>query len=110
MEQKHTPGPWAERGWSVTGPTAVADYVAIMSVKEGVAGVFTAPVAQTRGKSVICTAYGMSQEEATANARLLGAAPELLEALQACYAALHPHSDEGRVARAAIAKATGSAT
>ncbi|MNN44792.1 hypothetical protein D3C81_1590990 [compost metagenome] len=42
-----------------------------------------------------------------ANAHLITAAPELLEALEACTAALPAYSEEAKAARAAIAKATG---
>lgn len=51
-----------------------------------------------------------------ADARLIAAAPELLEALQLCYdhcRLYHPEVEEnnvGKTVRAAIAKATGSAS
>jgi coenzyme F420-reducing hydrogenase alpha subunit len=61
--------------------------------------------------------YGMSKIEAAEKARLIAAAPDLLEALQACVSAMakaidqtdagHMLDDQWEAARSAIAKATG---
>lgn len=90
---KHTPGPWAVNGWSVT-----------------------------IGNWSISTAMPRATiEESDANARLIAAAPELLEALNWALKnleeiALPEFEKQGRVtsinnaiekARAAIAKAEG---
>jgi hypothetical protein len=138
QEVKRTPGPWAYTDWCATGPTAAVDYAAIDAAENCAPKVFAQPVVQARGigKAVICTAYGMTAEEAHGNACLLASAPELLVALieartsvQANRDALYgghylPHTGdvdaEGRIAvdsedallsriDAAIAKATGSA-
>ena len=96
---KHTPGPWSSSMW-------------------------TDDVAGAVGWSIVCGDAGHrvptntfetdDEEEAEANARLIAAAPELLEALQAYDAwadKTPPHDQELKVLRerirAAIAKATG---
>ena len=64
-----------------------------------------------------CAAGILARSEVEANARLIAAAPELLEALEAVlpdlehYVATHGPGPDKRlaVARAAIAKATGGA-
>lgn len=133
MDAKHTQGPWTESDWCATGPTAAANHAAIDAVekmvKDGITEVFTRPVVQACGvgKTVVCTVYGMSAEEAQENARLIAAAPELLGALEHQHRAMdrllarvieldpafRPTSWAGWTAvvqaRAAIAKATGSA-
>lgn len=43
----------------------------------------------------------------TEKALVMAAAPELIEALRSCVAALPAYSDEAKQARAALAKATG---
>jgi hypothetical protein len=65
MSRQHTPGPWAAECWSCHAPTTV--------------------LAQPRGQTrVIAECAGPdSLDEDTANARLIAAAPELLEALRA---------------------------
>ena len=85
---KHTPGPWH---------TAGEQGVQIRSAKDQIAKVWT-----------------MRGNEWKANARLIAAAPDLLEALRAMvdYFGPHPDVDNGldetlTAARAAIAKATG---
>jgi len=86
MSKQHTPGPWFP--YKRPEPIGYAEYEIHWS---------------TAGECVAEVVHGEG------NANLLAAAPELLEALEACYAALHPNSAEGRTVRAAIAKATGSA-
>ena len=89
---KHTPGPWATDG----GDTVVA-----------------------MGNQIVVTAPapdGASREEMKANARLIAAAPELLEALKGMLQAFlctqdpdaYPSDAPCNLARAAIAKAVQS--
>lgn len=103
---KHTPGPWAfstsTNGWSYTINIFQADNAT-----------------PTDGWSdvgyIIKTCEGEQQAIQHANARLIAAAPELLEALQAIVKSLVDQDDEGMIehaqqmidARVAIAKATG---
>ena len=101
---KHTPGPWSivkkAKNMSITGN------VHVVADKE-------------RFPSAFVPAWDDPQkgeedgtEEAFANARLLSAAPDLLEALKALYAAT-PDNEGGElgracmIARAAISKAEG---
>ena len=85
MSAKHTPGPWMphhDKGRL---------YV------------------ETHRDDVICmVAKGLGTQEDQANANLIAAAPELLEALQVMLdAAQHDITTECDIARAAIAKAIG---
>jgi len=99
METKHTPGPW-EQGTQTRGSTTL-----VARIETGFA------VAEMRNVHF--------REEAEANARLIAAAPELLEALQLAYSVLMDcipdadcdlyKRDARRKARAAIAKAIGKA-
>ena len=99
-EAKHTPGPWEASGNLVRSP---------MHQPEGL----------PRGVQIVECRDGYflpHTEEAKANARLIAAAPELLEALERladAYERLkppgYPLSDREKQARAAIAKATGGA-
>lgn len=89
---KHTKGPWQVSSWySEAGRSC-----GVSNGIQGVAGV-----------------YGMGRDEAEANARLIAAAPELLEALARLVGHCYPEFDEPLFAaavdrsRAAIAKATG---
>ena len=93
----HTPGPW----------------IAVHCADDG--GEFSMHAAN--GINVALSIGGTKSE--AANARLIAAAPELLEALQACMDFLEPMrfdrpSDDARaleldeLSRAAIAKATGA--
>jgi hypothetical protein len=119
MTTKHTPGPWyvfhsAHRGrFDDDGPGAFS--------------IGDAPIA--RSANILCSRYEWPEraEEMKANARLIAAAPELLEALQwyeskakqMVRAAIHQDIklmlelmkeiavEYGAQARAAIAKATG---
>lgn len=105
MNTKHTPGPWEVWNWEAdprhvcVGPQAgglcVADVVACNAH-----GIFTAET----------EARGM------ADARLIAAAPDLLDALQTASMALIGYTHRNEIienalnaARAAIVKATGNA-
>ena len=82
----HTPGPWGLDGNLIEGPD---------------------------GERVACiTAYSRRTPKQKANARLIAAAPELLEALQLCRQHMYEHAsntadDAFERLCAAIAKATG---
>ncbi len=97
MDAKHTPGPWSY--YTEPQPNGC-------------------PIVGARGLMVAMLAHTINQPEqrdiALANARLIAAAPMLLEALQNIVASLSEHDDEGMIehaeqmiaARAAIATAT----
>ena len=87
---KHTPGPWVEKYGTLYG---------------------------SNGEKVVCSSNGLafgsvnSWPDAAANARLIAAAPELLEALQAIISDMDSEFGtdyDYNKARAVIAKATGS--
>lgn len=83
MTSKHTPGPWSVgNGSRVTG--------------------FTVKIATDE---LLVGGRGLTSE---ANARLIAAAPELLEALQRLVDVVDPESTGWNEAVAAIAKATGA--
>ena len=92
---KHTPGPWeAFNGWAIR--KCVSDTCCV--------------IAELRQPYRLNVGIVRGEGEQQANARLIAAAPELLEALTAIiHDGLHcdvvPHLHEK--ARAAIAKATG---
>lgn len=88
METKHTPGPWF-----VTG-TGLSRYVE-GRVRPGVL------------QEVAWCGATEVQDQMEANARLIAAAPELLEALKAVISVADRATVEFDMARAAIAKATG---
>lgn len=110
---KFTPGPWTDNGWSVTGPSAADSYEARMAMDEsarrGGQKPLYAVVAQAKpGHCVVATVHGELRAEVDANAHLIAAAPELLEALQFVMAASGEQlSTAFEQAEAAIAKATG---
>lgn len=101
---KHTPGPWliAE---SVVSRHAITNMRRIRSKNEGLE------------HGAVCDVYGIKDgSEASANAILIAAAPDLLAALKSIAIALRDevlvHDDQReamRAATAAIAKATGGA-
>ena len=103
MTSKHTPGPWSYIGDDETGGIKFAEVAA------GEIG--------TRAHRSVAWCIGVDErrlDAATkANARLIAAAPDLLEALQEIVSqdiaelALDPDWPR-RIARAAIAKATGA--
>ena len=101
---KHTPGPWliAE---SVVSRHAITNMRRIRSKNEGLE------------HGAVCDVYGIQDgSEASANARLIAAAPDLLEALQGMIEVVS-NTEYGEIdrklavkdARASIAKATGGA-
>ena len=87
-QSAHTPGPWNCNRASAAGREIIVSEVSPVDVA----------VLSHRDKS---------QSEINANARLIAAAPDLLEALREIAADC---SDPIRLARAAIAKATGETT
>ena len=98
METKHTPGPWRI---STANPFAVNTSEAGIATAHGI-------------DAANYSEFFPSTEQAKANARLIAAAPELLEALLALeevdgFKGWHHTYDEACAkARAAIAKATGN--
>ena len=95
---KHTPAPWkVVIDWEEKHPITVID-----------------PTTENhpQGPLHLCNVNPNLQDESYANARLIAAAPELLEALQE-IALLAPERETNTykmqdIARAAIAKATGT--
>lgn len=95
MNTKHTPGPWSystsHSGWSYTINIHQADDAEYTPEWSDVA---------------FCTCDGERKQIQEANARLIAAAPELLDAL---IAVLHSKDRNALdMANAAIAKATGN--
>lgn len=89
MEAKHTPGPWRyqrENGSPTTGQHMIAGD--------------TPP-------GYLAEVRDCGSGDVSANARLIAAAPELLEALLAVVRVADRATVEFDMARAAIAKATG---
>lgn len=111
MTAKHTPGPWA-----VLPEEADKDYLRIrgtrISCRYKVANVHMLRLWESHD-----VLRDRENAESWANARLIAAAPELLEALKACAAVCAGETMNKRglisaleQARAAIAKATGEQT
>lgn len=97
-DAKHTPGPWR---FGNRSDDVVADTNAGHSDDEGSLAFYGGHL--------------VAESIAPRNRPLIAAAPELLEALQAIFAAMHPDIPGApgsalEKARAAIAKATGSAS
>ena len=92
METKHTPGPWMFDATLKGDGSFGGSYIVSNNAKK------TWPLAEVYRED---------------NARLIAAAPDLLEALKALVADLKPYMGQGRMddkirnAIAAIAKATG---
>lgn len=105
---KHTPGPWMITGVSIqTGNISVgcrAQRIVIADVTNAASfGDFLAGAMKRGG-------CGFEQSDAHtqyANANLIAAAPELLEALKGVVRVADRETDEFIAARAAIAKAEG---
>ena len=90
---KHTPGPWL-----------------IQQGDEWTGGIVTLHGYNEDGTPIYWTvaSYNRQRDEAKANARLIAAAPELLEALRWTARALHAEHPAAIKARAVIAKAEGA--
>ena len=74
MSAQHTPGPWRASGWAIYGPD-----------KRHVGLAMTSYCADTWTDDQIIEIQqqsGRSEDEATANARLIAAAPKLLQLLR----------------------------
>jgi len=98
MSAKHTPGPWTNQ--VVNTVSGVCFKVGPFPWKEGELN-HACIYADYPNKS--------GYEQCAANARLIAAAPDLLEALLAVLKVADRKTDEFDMARAAIAKATGDA-
>lgn len=73
MKAKHTPGPWIHPTWPCNVTCGEHSQDRIYSAFVFLGG--------TSGHDAIAAAYGDSPEQASANARLIAAAPDLLAAL-----------------------------
>ena len=99
----HTPGPWEASGWAVYE----------CSNERPVARAACASMSDCNldpDEEEWCERSGTSNREASANARLIAAAPDLLEALRSLLPlAVHVSPEDVAIhtARAAIEKATG---
>lgn len=60
-----------------------------------------------QGMDIVNGVAGITADERHANARLIAAAPDLLEALKASWNPMLPSEEREAIARAAINKATG---
>lgn len=94
MTTTHTPGPWEYDGDYIFA-AAIGGYIADPNTDD-----------MTSGRYV---AKRDAQVQIEANARLIAAAPDLLAALQGVLRVADRATDEFDAARAAIARATGSA-
>lgn len=101
MNTKHTPGPWYSKEFGIRGEDGPSQFRICQELPNP--------------RKVIADTYGYSEED-SANALLIKAAPDLLEALQAVTRALEyanrvTNQDYGKdclpVAHAAIDKALG---
>lgn len=103
MSEKHTPGPWTFSRWDQFGDTRF--YVAQAQ------GAPYTPNYSDVATLIAETVSGERVRIQEANARLIAAAPELLEALkymlEVCPAINNQGEEAHCKARAAIAKATG---
>lgn len=88
---RHTPGPWTVDEPHQIWSEKAREYVAITQVEDF---------------------ETLPRDQVEANARLIAAAPELLDALEECLSCEFAVTDKQAIAKArvAIAKATGSAT
>jgi hypothetical protein len=116
----HTPGPWTPRGGGSNYHPHEKNRADMMDWRSGVDA--EVPFTETDGSredvQSVAAGYGRTLAEAEANARLIAAAPELLEACQSARESIEqlvrlnriPANNKGlRDVIAAIAKATGGA-
>lgn len=97
MSAQHTPGPWQNQEMPSGAESAHGSRV-VSFITYGPDNV-----------ADVCDSRGLSEQEARANARLIAAAPELLEALMLCrFDSLNMSLADLEFCRAAIAKATGA--
>lgn len=87
METKHTPGPWEHwiggATWGITGPSGAASSCAEKAVRDSlILNDCTVIYIASKNNVAPALAFGDTKEEAEANAKLIAAAPDLLEALQ----------------------------
>jgi hypothetical protein len=108
METKHTPGPWLiENREGVDGFT---DLVVRFPGYDGTANGRPKAIDPFSIATINTAYFGDTEDlEAQANARLIAAAPELLEALRALLNWDGKPATDIANARAAILKATGAA-
>lgn len=92
---KHTPGPWKAEECAL-------NFIDITHSQLNVPGAITHTLCRVQARQTW-------RGEATANARLIAAAPDLLDALRNYVDGCSSSVDASAVARAAINKATGSA-
>lgn len=101
MTSKHTPGPWVVHDH----PTDPFQYGHHVTTADGLT------VCGVTYQLMTSTPYGAEESTRVANARLIAAAPELLEALEgfvSCWDACNSPLEFVSRARAAIAKVTGA--
>lgn len=95
MSTTHTPGPWAIQGqWSVDTPQGAMLAECIESPRGGIIGAW----------------IGCGDDGRAENARLVAAAPELLEALKLCANSLRVWTEEDEQALAAAEAAIEAAS
>lgn len=110
MDAKHTPGPWTYRHFALADIYSDDQRAEMRALHPEY---FEVGSAYDESYNRLSLSAHMGE----ANARLIAAAPMLLEALQNIVASLSEHDDEGMIehaeqmiaARAAIATATGAA-
>jgi len=113
MSAQHTPGPW-HTSLLYYSDIPENGRVVICAAPKSIQYAHT-KVGEAAFSPERSDYYVGNRDEAEANARLMAAAPELLEALQSIVASLAEHDDEGMIehaeqmiaARTAIAAATG---
>lgn len=103
-ETKHTPGPWVVEPTIIEHPSA-----AYVTPDRQDGRPYGGPICTLQDCEHI---GGITVDECKANARLIAAAPDMLEALEALLGAVPPHvlkkwPNITKKARAAIAKAEG---
>lgn len=95
MSVKHTPGPWKAEGIAKVQNSSSLDY----------------PITDQRGACIAHVIFnedgGDNREKCHADARLIAAAPDLLESLERVVAIADRNTVEFNAAKAAIAKAKG---